>query len=32
MSPRTLKKRVEDLIESLTYTAFQSTRRGLFEK
>lgn len=32
MSPRSLKKRVNDLIDSLTYTAFQNTRRGLFEK
>jgi dynein heavy chain len=31
MSPRSLKKRVEELIESLTYTAYQNTRRGLFE-
>lgn len=32
MSPRSLKKRVDDLIDSLTYTAFQNTRRGLFER
>jgi len=32
MSPRSLKKRVDDLIDSLTYTGFQSTRRGLFER
>lgn len=32
LSPRSLKKRVEELIESLTYTAFQTTRRGLFER
>lgn len=32
MTPRSLKKRVESLIESLTYTAFQNTRRGVFEK
>lgn len=32
MTPRSLKKRVDNLIESLTYTAFQNTRRGLFEK
>jgi dynein heavy chain len=31
ISPRSLKKRVEELIESLTYTAYQTTRRGLFE-
>lgn len=31
MSPRTFKKRVDDLINSLTYTAFQNTRRGLFD-
>lgn len=31
MSPRSLKKRVDELIESLTYTAYQTTRRGLFE-
>jgi dynein heavy chain len=32
MSPRSLKKRVEELIESLTYVGFQYTRRGLFER
>jgi len=32
MSPRSLKKRVDALTESLTYTAFQNTRKGLFEK
>ena len=32
MSPRSLKKRVEELIQSLTYTGFQNTRRGLFER
>lgn len=32
MSPRTLRKRVDDLIDSLTYTAFSYTRRGLFER
>lgn len=32
MSPGSLKKRVNELIESITYTAFQYTRRGLFEK
>ena len=32
MSPRSLKKRIEDLIESISYCAFQYTRRGLFER
>jgi dynein heavy chain len=32
MSPRSLNKRVQNLIESITYTSFQYTRRGLFEK
>jgi dynein heavy chain len=32
MTPRTLNKRVEALIESITYEAFNYTRRGLFEK
>ncbi len=32
MSPRSLKKRVDELINSLTYTAFQYTRRGLFDR
>lgn len=32
MSPRTLSKRVEELIQSITYTSFTYTRRGLFER
>lgn len=32
MSPRSLTARVNALIESLTYTAYQYTRRGLFER
>ncbi len=32
MTPRTLNKRVEALTESITYEAFNYTRRGLFEK
>jgi len=31
LSPRVFKKRVDDLIDSLTFTAFHYTRRGLFE-
>jgi hypothetical protein len=31
MSPKTLDKRVKDLIESITYQAFNFTRRGTFE-
>lgn len=31
MSPRSLKKRVSDLTNSITETAFNYTRRGLFE-
>jgi hypothetical protein len=29
MSPRSFKKRVEELIDTITLTAFQYTRRGL---
>ncbi|KRW98533.1 P-loop containing nucleoside triphosphate hydrolase [Pseudocohnilembus persalinus] len=32
LTPRSMKKRVNDLIEVLTYTAFHYTRRGLFER
>lgn len=32
MTPRSFNARVNDLIESLTYTAYQYTRRGLFER
>jgi dynein heavy chain len=32
MTPRTLKSRVNELIESLTFTGFQYARRGLFER
>lgn len=32
MTPRTLKKRVEELTESITYEAFNYTRRGTFER
>jgi len=31
MTPKTLAKRVDDLIESITYQAFNYTRRGTFE-
>jgi dynein heavy chain len=31
MTPKTLAKRVEDLTESMTYQAFNYTRRGTFE-
>ena len=31
MTPRTLSKRVDDLTESITYQAFNYTRRGSFE-
>lgn len=31
LTPRSLKKRVNDITESITYTAFHSVRRGLFE-
>lgn len=31
MTPRTLKKRVDDLIESITYCGFNFTRRGTLE-
>lgn len=32
MTPRTLKKRVEELGESITYESFNYTRRGTFER
>lgn len=32
MTPRTLKKRVERLTESITFEAFDYTRRGTFER
>ena len=32
MSPRSLKKRIDELIDSISYTSFNFTRRGLFEK
>lgn len=32
MTPRTLNKRVENLIESITVESFNYIRRGLFEK
>ncbi len=32
MSPKSLSKRVDKLIDSITYTSFLYTRRGLFEK
>lgn len=32
MSPKSLRKRVLDLIDSITETAFNFTRRGLFER
>ena len=32
MSPKTLRRRVEDLIESITYESYAYIRRGLFEK
>lgn len=31
MTPKTLAKRVDDLTESITYQAFNYTRRGTFE-
>ena len=31
MTPRTLTKRVDDLTESITFSAFNYTRRGTFE-
>jgi dynein heavy chain len=32
MTPRTLNKRVDSLLDSITYEAYNYTRRGLFEK
>ena len=32
MTPEQLKQRIVDLIESISYCAFQYTRRGLFER
>jgi len=32
MTPKTLAKRVDDLTESITYQAFNYTRRGTFEQ
>ena len=32
MSPKTLDRRVNDLTESITYQAFNYTRRGTFEQ
>lgn len=32
MTPRTLAKRVEALTESITYEAFEYTRRGMLER
>jgi dynein heavy chain len=32
LTPRSLKKRVNDITESITYCAFSFVRRGLFEK
>lgn len=32
LSPRSLKKRIDELIDSISYTSFNWTRRGLFEK
>lgn len=32
MSPRSLQKRVNNLIDSITITSFNYTRRGLLEK
>ncbi len=32
MTPRTLKGRVERLVDSITFQAFNFTRRGLFER
>lgn len=31
MTPNTLKKRVGDLVDSITYQAFNYSRRGTFE-
>lgn len=32
LSPRSLSKRVDALIEAITITSFNNTRRGLFER
>jgi len=32
LTPRALKSRVNELIDSLTFTGFQYTRRGLFDR
>ena len=32
LTPTSLKKRVNQLIESITYTSYQYARRGLFER
>jgi len=32
MTPKTLERRVNDLTESITYQAFNYTRRGTFEQ
>ncbi len=32
LSPRSLSRRVDQLIESITITSFNNTRRGLFER
>lgn len=32
MSPKTFKRRVEDLIESITFQSFAYIRRGLLER
>ena len=32
LSPRSLKKRIDEIIDSISHTAFHFTRRGLLEK
>lgn len=32
MSPRSLNKRINDLMESITLTAYSFLKKGLFEK
>lgn len=32
MTPTSLRKRVNNLIDSITYTSYQYARRGLFER
>jgi dynein heavy chain len=32
LTPRSLKKRIDELIDSISYCGFHFTRRGLFER